>query len=99
MTDEESLLAAINEHVTLRAYDCSWPTMFETERERLLSIFPGEFIDIEHIGSTAVYGLTSKPIVDILAGVPSMSAAKELVEPLCRAGYTTSAEFNSTLPD
>jgi GrpB-like predicted nucleotidyltransferase (UPF0157 family) len=99
MTDEESLVAAINEHVTLRAYDPSWPAMFEGERERLLSIFPGKFIDIQHIGSTAVYGLTSKPIIDILAGVPSMSAAEELVEPLCRSGYTTSAEFNSTLPD
>ena len=99
MTEEESLAAAIHEDVTLRGYDPSWPTMFEAERERLLSLFPGKFIDIEHIGSTAVYGLTAKPIIDILAGVPSMSAAEELVEPLCRSGYTTSAEFNSTLQD
>jgi GrpB-like predicted nucleotidyltransferase (UPF0157 family) len=99
MTDEESLLAAINEDVTLSAYDPSWPAMFEVERDRLLAIFPARFIEIQHIGSTAVYGLSSKPIIDILAGVRSMAAAEELVEPLCRSGYTTSAEFNATLPD
>jgi GrpB-like predicted nucleotidyltransferase (UPF0157 family) len=99
MTDEESLLAAIHEEVVLCPYDPSWPGMFSSERARLLSIFPGEFIDIEHIGSTAVYGLTAKPIIDVLAGVASMSVAEALVEPLCRSGYTTSAEFNSTLPD
>jgi GrpB-like predicted nucleotidyltransferase (UPF0157 family) len=99
MTDEESLLAAIHEDVTLCPYDPSWPAMFEAERDRLLAIFPAKFIDIQHIGSTAVHGLSSKPVVDILAGVGSMAAAEELVEPLCRSGYTTSAEFNSTLPD
>ena len=99
MTDEESLLAAIYEDVRLTPYDPSWPGMFEIERERLLLMFPGEFIDIQHIGSTAVYGLTAKPIIDILAGVSSMSAAEDLIKPLCRSGYTTSAEFNATLPD
>jgi GrpB-like predicted nucleotidyltransferase (UPF0157 family) len=99
MTEEESLLAAIHEEVALRPYDPSWPDMFESERGRLLSIFPAEFIDIQHIGSTVVYGLTAKPIIDVLAGVASMRVAEALVEPLCRSGYTTSAEFNSTLPD
>jgi GrpB-like predicted nucleotidyltransferase (UPF0157 family) len=99
MTDEESLLAAINEDVTLRPYDPAWPTRFAAERQRLFSLFPGRFLDIQHIGSTAVYGLSAKPVIDIVAGVPSMSAAEELIEPLCLAGYTTSAQFNATLPD
>ena len=90
---------AIYEDVALRPYDPSWREMFELERERLLSLFPGKFIDIEHVGSTAVHGLAAKPVIDILAGVSSMAAAEELVEPLCRSGYTTSAEFNATLSD
>jgi GrpB-like predicted nucleotidyltransferase (UPF0157 family) len=98
VTDEESLLAAINEGVTLMPYEPSWASVFEAERQRLHSLFPGKFIDIQHIGSTAVSGLDAKPVIDILAGVSAMSAAEELIEPLCRAGYTTSAEFNSKLP-
>ncbi len=99
MTEEESLQAAINEEVALQCHDPAWFSAFDAERDRLRSMFPGKFIDIEHIGSTAVPGLLAKPIIDILAGVASMAAAEELAGPLCGSGYTTSAEFNATLPD
>ncbi len=99
MTDEESLQAAIHEDVALHAYSATWPAVFSAERERLMALLPGRFIDIQHIGSTAVPGLAAKPIVDLLAGVASMDVARALAEPLCRSGYTTSAEFNATLDD
>jgi len=99
MTEEESLLAATYEDVKLHPYDPSWPAMFLAERERLMSMFPTDFIDVQHIGSTAVPELQAKPIIDILAGVASMAVADSIVEPLCRSGYTTSAEFNATLSD
>ncbi len=99
MTEEESLHAAIHEDVALHAYNALWPTVFEAERERLLSLLPGRLIDIQHIGSTTVPGLAAKPIVDLLAGVESMDVARALAEPLCRSGYTTSAEFNASLSD
>lgn len=99
MTDAGSLQAAIHEEVALRAYDPRWPGLFEAERERLLSLFPDDLIAIEHIGSTAVPELVAKPVIDILAGVASMAAARALVGPLCAEGYTASAEFNATLAD
>jgi len=34
-----------------------------------------------------------------MAGVESMEVAQALSEPLCKRGYTTSAEFNKTLTD
>ena len=99
MTDEESLFAAIHEHVALHAHDASWPARFAEERERLLALFPNVLIDVQHIGSTAVCGLVAKPIIDILAGVESMAVAASLAPALANAGYTTSAEFNATLTD
>ena len=99
MDEQESLQAAIHEDVQLHAYDASWPEAFLLERKRLLSLFPGKFIEIQHIGSTAVAGMSAKPIIDILAGVASMAAAEALAEPLCVSGYTTSAEFNAALTD
>lgn len=99
MTDQASLQAAIDEEVALLAYDPRWPTLFEAERERLLTLFPGAFVAIEHMGSTAVPGLAAKPVIDILAGVESMAAARGLSAPLCANGYTTSAEFNAALAD
>jgi GrpB-like predicted nucleotidyltransferase (UPF0157 family) len=97
MDEKESLNRAIQEEVALSPYDANWPSMFKDERDRLLRLLPGDFLAIEHFGSTAVPGLAAKPIIDILAGVDSMSGADELMEPLCRAKYTTSMEFNATL--
>lgn len=99
MNDHESLLAAIHEDVALHPYDAAWPAAFVAERDRLLSLFPECFVDIQHIGSTAVVGLAAKPIIDILAGVESMAVAELLIAPLCTSGYTTSVEFNATLTD
>ena len=99
MNDQEPLLAAIYENVELHEHDYSWPAAFVAERERLLSLLPGVFVEIQHIGSTAVAGLPAKPIIDVLAGVKSMAVAEAIAEPLCKSGYTTSAEFNETLLD
>ena len=99
MNEQESLLAAIHEEVRLHPYDPSWPFAFVAERERLLSVLPDIFIELQHIGSTAVPGLPAKPIIDILAGVDSMEVAESVAEPLCVSGYTTSVEFNKTLSD
>ena len=99
MNDHASLLAAIHEEVALCTFDVSWLERYQKERQRLLTLFPATFIDIQHIGSTAVPGLEAKPIIDLLVGVESMNVAKSLNEPLCSAGYATSAEFNQTLAD
>ena len=99
MTEQESLLAAIHEEVRLRPYDPSWSSKFAVERQRLTSLLPGVFLEIEHIGSTAVPGMLAKPIIDLLAGVESMAVAKSIVERICASGYTTSTEFNETLVD
>jgi GrpB-like predicted nucleotidyltransferase (UPF0157 family) len=99
MNNADSLHAAIHEDVVLQAYDARWPDRFVAERDRLLALFPLIFVDIEHIGSTAVPGLVAKPIVDLLAGVETMAMARSLAEPLREAGYTTSVEFNAALTD
>lgn len=99
MTEHESLLAAIHEEVRLHPYEPSWPIMFSTECLRLNSLLPGVFLQVEHIGSTAVPGMPAKPVIDLLAGVESMALARSVAKRICTLGYTTSAEFNETLTD
>lgn len=99
MNEQESLVAAIHEKVKLQEHDSSWANVFAAEKTRLLSLLPDTFLDIQHIGSTAVPRLPAKPIIDILAGVESMAVAESLALPLCSSGYTTSSEFNETLSD
>ena len=98
MTENDSLEHAIHEAVQLSPYSPDWPLIFRTEQERLLGLFP-QIVAIEHIGSTAVEGLSSKPIIDLMAGMASMKVALLLAEPLCQSGYTTSVDFNASLTD
>lgn len=99
MAADNSLTQAISEEVHIAAHDSRWVAQFIVERDRLLGLLPDRFAAIEHIGSTAIPRLAAKPIIDILAGVGSLSEADALLEPLCAHGYETSAEFNATLPD
>lgn len=97
MDKAQSLARAINEPIALSPYDPAWSTGFDAERERLTAICPGQLIAIEHIGSTAVPGMAAKPVIDLMGGVESMAVADALLEPLCDAGYITSAGFNAAI--
>ncbi len=88
---------AIEQPVELADHDPGWVAMFEAERRRLEAALPGFFVDIEHIGSTAVDGFRAKPLIDILAGVRSMDDAFALNDMLDRIGYATSPGLNATL--
>jgi GrpB-like predicted nucleotidyltransferase (UPF0157 family) len=99
LTDAQSLVAAINEDVQLRAHDPAWAQAFGLERARLLALLPGVFLSVEHIGSTAIAGLLAKLIIDLMAGVASLERVDDLVDRLCDNGYTTSKAFNATLAD
>jgi GrpB-like predicted nucleotidyltransferase (UPF0157 family) len=76
------------ELVEIKPYDPRWPALFVEERDRLMTWFPTLIRRIEHFGSTAVPGLSAKPIVDMLAEVTSLDAARTRIAPeLQRAGY------------
>lgn len=47
-------------------YNDSWAEMYEKEKNLLSNILSNLIIDIQHFGSTAVYGLSAKPIIDIM---------------------------------
>lgn len=70
-------------------YDPAWPGMFEAERERLEEALRAWLEGgIHHIGSTAVPGLTAKPIIDMLAGVRNLDEAREAFPALEALGYS-----------
>ena len=69
-------------------YDTAWPRVFEDERARLEEALE-HWLEggIHHIGSTAVPGLAAKPIIDMLAGVRDLEAARSAEKPLAALGY------------
>jgi GrpB-like predicted nucleotidyltransferase (UPF0157 family) len=60
--------------ITLMMYKSSWKTLFQKEKNNLFNLGIDNILKIEHIGSTAIQGMTSKPVIDILIGPSSVYA-------------------------
>jgi GrpB-like predicted nucleotidyltransferase (UPF0157 family) len=74
--------------VKLVEYNDEWPGMFEEEKGLLESALRDIGVaDIQHVGSTSVPGMKSKPIIDIAVGVKRLSDGKRCIEPLEGIGY------------
>jgi len=75
-----------DEAVRLVDHDPSWPDAYREEAAALENaIGPWVTGGIHHVGSTAVPGLSAKPVIDVLVGVESLEASRpciELLEPL-----------------
>ena len=74
--------------IVLSEYNPQWPAMFDVERKFLITI-AGRWLcgSVEHIGSTAVPGLTAKPIIDIMFGVSTLDESRPAIDALTSNGY------------
>lgn len=78
--------------VRLAGYDPRWAGLFEEERARLADALGDSVVDIQHIGSTAVPGLASKPVVDILVGLRQYPPNPLRIAVLSGLGYEPRGE-------
>jgi GrpB-like predicted nucleotidyltransferase (UPF0157 family) len=85
--DNKDVLA--KDHVELVPYNSSWSTDANIEIEKLKNVIPLNcIIDIQHVGSTAIPGLSAKPIIDIQIAAKSLEAMKVIAIPaLQKLGY------------
>lgn len=69
-------------------YNSEWPAMFEAEKAVLqAALSPWLVGAIQHIGSTAVVGLSAKPVIDIMAPVASLRESEAAIPAATAAGY------------
>jgi len=74
--------------IEIVAYNTDWPSLFERERGVLQrALAPWLAGPPEHIGSTAVPGLSAKPVIDIMAPIGSLEAALPAISAAQHAGY------------
>src|ERR1700677_1832581 len=91
--DEPAPSAGVRDgRVELVAYDPAWQALYEIERKRLEPLLGA--LEFHHIGSTAVPGLVSKPIIDMVALVDDLDAP---IAALIGSGYQYARVFNATL--
>jgi GrpB-like predicted nucleotidyltransferase (UPF0157 family) len=73
--------------IEIREYVPEWPTMFLAEKGRIRAAFGGLAKDIQHVGSTAIPGLASKPIIDILLALEDLTETSAYLVRLEELGY------------
>jgi GrpB-like predicted nucleotidyltransferase (UPF0157 family) len=69
-----------------------WRSLFLEEAYRLRSSIGDYILDIQHIGSTSIPGMSAKPILDIGIAVENFEEAGRCVPPMEELGYTYKGE-------
>ena len=76
--------------VTIEPYTAVWAGEFEREHALIQPIF-GQY-EVYHTGSTSIPGLPSKPIIDMLVGLPSLTDFEKFRAKLEAVGYISMPE-------
>jgi len=74
-------------HTKIIPYQYDWLKKFQVEKEKLENFFGNKALEVEHMGSTSIEGLISKPIIDIVLTVSSSQKAKRYEKKLKEIGY------------
>ena len=76
-----------NDTIHLVEYNSNWPALYEQERAFIAAALGEITAEIHHIGSTAVPGLSAKPIIDIMVAVTQLTSPEDYGRKLQPLGY------------
>lgn len=85
-------MPSIDEPVHIVEYCDSWPLAFAAESESLRKEITSPGLYVKHIGSTAVPGLASKPVIDIMLGIVAFPPPDSVMQTFSRLGYESLGE-------
>lgn len=92
--------------IIIESYNEEWVEQYKQAERLLTSIFKNQVVDIQHIGSTAIAGLSAKPTIDILVVVKNINDIDLLNDTMKNYGFIANGEngiegrryFYKTLP-
>jgi GrpB-like predicted nucleotidyltransferase (UPF0157 family) len=93
-TSEEYLLGVtvgerepLNGSIYLAPYDPGWTAQFSLQADGIREALAEKVLRLEHVGSTAVPGLSAKPIIDMVLAVLNSADESSYVPPLEKQGF------------
>ena len=72
-------------------YNPDWVNQFAEYKEKIQNIFKN--VEIEHIGSTSVSGMSGKPCIDVLVIVSELKAVEEHIGDMEQVGFQYAGQF------
>ncbi len=82
--------------IIIKPFNPKWKMFYQKEKELLQNMFSSKLL-IEHIGSTAIAGLSAKPTIDILIEKPDYMSDSQIIEKFTRFKYIHMKETDSHL--
>lgn len=76
-----------NSPIAIEPYDADWPVDYLAEETRIRAALGARALAVEHVGSTAVPGLSAKNRIDVDVIVADPAAERDYVPALETAGY------------
>ncbi len=77
----------MNVPIVLASYDPAWPAQAVEAMTAIRAALGERLLAIEHVGSTSVPGLAAKPLIDLMAGVPSLDEGRACISDVEALGY------------
>ncbi|MGA9530353.1 MAG: GrpB family protein, partial [Candidatus Babeliales bacterium] len=77
--------------IVLEPYNQLWPQLFKKEAKQIQKALGENCLAVHHVGSTAVPGLISKPVIDVIVVVVR---GEETLLPLEAIGFKYQGEWN-----
>ncbi|WP_224930338.1 GrpB family protein [Bacillus safensis] len=74
--------------VFLVPWSAEWVKEFEMEKKQIEEVIGQYIVDVHHIGSTAINGLSAKPIIDIAIEINHFVDGEQCVTALQGLGYS-----------
>ncbi len=84
----QAIWDVIHERIILVPYRPEWEQLFLAEQERVQHALGDLALNIHHIGSTSIPGLSAKPVIDLMVEIPSLEHTAACIPPLQSLGYT-----------
>lgn len=85
--------------ILLSDYDPQWIREYHLIKKSLLKTFKEISPRIEHVGSTSVKGLRSKPVIDVLIGVSDLKETDHMISGMEKLGYEYVSKYDTEIPD
>jgi len=79
--------------IVVEPYNAAWPVAFEKIKKYLLPHIGDLIVDIHHVGSTSVPGLSAKPIIDFDIEIATMEVFPEIKKRLRALGYRHEGDY------
>lgn len=73
--------------VKIEKYNSNWVNEYREEAKLLKFVLKDKIIEIHHVGSTSIIGLSAKPIIDILVVINSLDEIPEIEKILKKYDY------------